>query len=137
MSHLTITPISKKIKSNSQVDYREQVKRVEENTQIWCWDDSYVNNSEVNGYFAFYFHGIKAVIHKITSIKDPKERLPSWSKNVGQGDRKVLELSEPICEFTWEEWLAMRGPLKRQGTYRTLLAKYPLLQDALVNCSSR
>ena len=135
MSHLTITPISKKPKSNSQVDYREQVKRVQDNTQIWCWDDSYINNSEVNGYFAFYFHGIKVVIHQITAIKDQKDRLPSWSKNVGQGDRKVLELSQPMTEFTWEEWLAMSGPRKRQGTYRTLLAKYPLLQDVLVNCS--
>lgn len=134
MSHLTITPISKARKSNSRRDYNEQIERTNAKTQIWCWDDSYVNNSEVYGYFAFYFHGIKVVIHQITAIKDPKDRLPSWSDNVGQGDRKVLELTPPLLEFGWDEWLAMNGPLKKQGTYRTLLSKYPLLREALVNC---
>jgi len=135
MEFLTITPINKNPKSNSNIDYNEQLTRVEQNMQIWCWDDTRYNNSKRLGYFAFYFHNKKIVVHQIVSTKDPKDRLPSWSGNVGQGDRKVLELSQPLVEFSWEEWLAMSGPQSKQGTYRTLLAKYPLLNDAIVNSS--
>jgi hypothetical protein len=61
--------------------------------------------------------------------------LSSWSKNVGQGSRNVLELGPALLEISWEEWLAMSGPQNRMKTYRTLLSKYPLLHDLLVNCS--
>ena len=135
MEYLTITPISKNKKSNSHIDYNEQVKRVEETSQIWCWDDTRFNTSQVYGYFAFYFHGKKVIIHQIMTTKDPKDRLPSWSKNVGQGSRNVLELGPALMEISWEEWLAMSGPQNRMQTYRTLLSKYPLLHDLLVNCS--
>ena len=135
--YLTITPISKTKKSNSHVDYNEQIRRVEENSQIWCWDDSRYNNSVKYGYFAFYFHGKRVIIHQIMNIKDPKDRLPSWSKNVGQGSRNVLELSPSLLEITWDEWLSMSGPQNHMGTYRIDLkkTKYDKLHDLLVNCS--
>ena len=135
MEYLTITPISKDKKSNSNINYNEQVTRREENSQICWWDDSKFNTSQVYGYFAFYFHGKKVIIHQIATIKDPTNRLPSWSKNIGQSSRNVLELGPPLLEIPWEEWLAMSGPQNRMNTYRTLLSKYPLLHDLLVNCS--
>lgn len=49
-----------------------------------------------------------------------KYRLPSWSNNVGQGDRNVVELSaEPIYSGTMIEWKEQLGYAERycvQGT---------------------
>jgi hypothetical protein len=117
--HLTITPISNDIRNKSRIDYREQVLRVKEDNLIWCWDDSRFNKAKVGEYFAFYFHGIKVIIHKIIGVKSPIHRLPSWSKNVGQGDRNVLELSEPLQTIKWSEWQLLDGPESKMGTYTT------------------
>ena len=133
--HLTITPISKVAKSASNVDYNEQVVRVKSSELNWCWDDSRYNKAKENEYFAFYFHGIRVVIHKIKNVKPPSCRLPSWSKNVGQGDRNVLELSEPLKEIGWTEWQLLNGPESKMGTYTTdnLKSKRPLLYQMLLN----
>ena len=109
---LTITPISKDPSSNSSKDYNEQLRR-----DNWCWDDSEFNKSEKDHLFAFFFPKNKVVIHKILEIHNPSHRLPSWTKNVGQSDRNVLELSEPLKEFTMDEWKAIGGQMKQQGTY--------------------
>ena len=109
---LTITPISKDIRSNSSKDYNEQLR-----LDGWCWDDSEFNKSVVGHLFAFFFPKDKVVIHKILEIHNPSHRLPSWTKNVGQSDRNVLELSEPLKEFTMDEWRAIGGQMKQQGTY--------------------
>lgn len=135
MEYLTITPISQNTKSNSYIDYHEQKRNVEENQQIWCWDDCKYNTSVKYGYFAFYFHGKKVIVHQIMNVKDPKDRPLSWSKNVGQGARNVIELGLPLLEIQWDQWLLMNGPQNKMGTYRTLLSKYPLLHDLLTNCS--
>lgn len=118
-SHLTISPISKDIKSPSYIDYNEQLERVTKDGQQWCWDDSRYNKAKPGELFAFYFHGMRVVIHKILAVKPPSERLPSWSKNVGQGDRNVLELSAPITEISWSEWQLIGGPESKMGTYTT------------------
>ena len=133
--HLTITPICKVAKSASNVDYNEQLIRVKSSELNWCWDDSRYNKAKENEYFAFYFHGIKVVIHKIKSVKPPSCRLPSWSKNVGQGDRNVVELSEPLKEIGWTEWQLLNGPESKMGTYTTdnLKSKRPLLYQMLLN----
>jgi hypothetical protein len=124
---LTITPISKNPKSASNIDYHEQVARV---GHRWCWDDSRYNTANVGEYFAYYFHGIKVVVHKILEVKSPTERLPSWSRNVGQGNRNVLELSDPLCVIPWSTWQEMKGPENKMGTYRTDLSdKRPLLLE--------
>jgi hypothetical protein len=133
--HLTITPISKDIKSASYIDYNEQLTRVKTNELSWCWDDSRYNKARENEFFGFYFHGIRVVIHKIKSVKPPSCRLPSWSKNVGQGDRNVLELSEPLKEIGWTEWQLLNGPESKMGTYTTDDIEFdrPLLYKMLVN----
>lgn len=47
------------------------------------------------------------------------------SSNVGQQGRQVLELSNPLKEFSWEEWLALNGPTAKQCTFRTKTAERP------------
>jgi|688.fasta_scaffold573192_1 hypothetical protein len=127
--YLVLTPINKNKKSKSNIDYREQLERVSSGEFIWCWDDSQFNNANVGEYFGFYFYGIKVVIHKITAVKETNERLPSWSSNVGQGNRKVIELTEPIEVIDWKTWISIRGAKRCMGTYKTtnLLKNHPLL----------
>ena len=134
-SHLKISPISKDIKSPSFIDYNEQLERVTKDGQQWCWDDSRFNKARAGELFAFYFHGMRVVIHKILAVKPPSERLPSWSKNVGQGDRNVLELSAPIAEISWSEWQLIGGPESKMGTYTTgdLSCERPNLYNYLKN----
>jgi hypothetical protein len=124
LCHLTLSPISKDIKSPSYVDYNEQLSRVLHDGFQWCWDDSRYNKAKSGDYFAFYFHGMRVVIHQIVDVKPPAERLPSWSKNVGQGDRNVLALSHPMLEIAWIEWQLMAGPESKMGTYTTMDLSY-------------
>jgi hypothetical protein len=132
---LTISPISKDIKSGSYIDYNEQLHRVRTSELTWCWDDSKYNKAKENEFFGFYFHGIRIVVHKIICVKPPSARLPSWSKNVGQGDRNVLELSEPLKEIGWTEWQLLNGPESKMGTYTTdnLEIDRPMLYEMLKN----
>jgi hypothetical protein len=124
LCHLTLSPVSKDIKSPSYIDYNEQLSRVLHDGFQWCWDDSRYNKAKSGDYFAFYFHGMRVVIHQIVDVKPPAERLPSWSKNVGQGDRNVLALSHPMLEITWIEWQLMGGPESKMGTYTTMDLSY-------------
>jgi hypothetical protein len=124
LCHLTLTPISKDIKSPSYIDYNEQLSRVLHDGFQWCWDDSRYNKAKVGEYFAYYFHGMRVVIHQIMDVKPPSSRLPSWSRNVGQGDRNVLELSHPMVEISWIEWQLMNGPESKMGTYTTTDLSY-------------
>jgi hypothetical protein len=133
--YLTITPISRDSKSASYIDYNEQLSRVLNDGFRWCWDDSRYNKAKIGEYFAFYFHGMRVVIHKIMDVKPPSQRLPSWSKNVGQGDRNVLELSEPLIEISWVEWQMLQAPESKMGTYTTcdLSIDRPRLYEYLKN----
>jgi hypothetical protein len=115
---LTITPISKKVSSPSNRDYKEQLERVSTGELKWCWDDSSRNKAKKNQYFAFYFYGKKVVLHRIEAVKSTTERLKTWHANIGQNDRQVLELSEPLKEFTWEQWTSTEAPLKPSHVIR-------------------
>jgi hypothetical protein len=117
--YMVITPINKNKKANSNVDYKEQLIRTSSGECIWCWDDSMHNTAQVGEYFGFYFYGIKVIVHIITAVKDTTERLPSWSQNVGQGDRRVLELSNPLFEIDWNTWIDIGGAKRSMGTFRT------------------
>ena len=113
--HLTITPVNKTLKSKSNIDFRELVEGINTGELKWCWDDSKYNKAKAGEYFAFMFYGTKVMIHKILAVKPPSERLPDWT----QTDRNVLELSEPLKEILWDEWLENDGPLAHMGTYTT------------------
>ncbi len=133
--YLTITPISRDTKSASNIDYNEQLSRVLNDGCRWCWDDSRYNKAKAGEYFAFYFHGMRIVIHKILDVKPPSARLPSWYKNVGQGDRNVVELSDPLIEISWVEWQMLQAPESKMGTYTTcdLSVERPRLYEYLKN----
>ena len=133
---ITITPIgsSKKI-SKAKIDYEEQLSRTH-NESVWCWDDSEHNKALKGELFAFYFpktkkYSGKVIIHRIISVKNPSERLPSWSLNIGQNKRNVLELTNPLEEFTMDEWIKINGLMKQQGTYNSILSKRPFLKKIL------
>jgi hypothetical protein len=116
---IVITPINKTKNSPSNIDYKEQLKRVKTGEGTWCWDDTRFNNAKVGELFGFMFINSRVVIHVITSIKNPENRLPSWSKNVGQGDRRVLELSIQILEINWQTWMSLEGIKSARGTFKT------------------
>ena len=80
------------------------------------WDDSRYNNAQVKDYFGFVFHGKCVAIRKIIQTADPSERLPSWSLNVGQRERKVLYLSNEILRIDWNTWLELGGHKSVYGT---------------------
>jgi hypothetical protein len=118
-THLIITPISKNLKSKANIDFREQLMRTARGDLTWCWDDSKHNTAKPGEYFAFFHHKERVVIHRIISVKPPSERLPSWSDNVGQTTRNVLELSDPLKVLSWTEWIQTGCSHVCMGTYRT------------------
>ena len=131
--YLTITPISKNVKNKGCIDYNEQEKRTSMHGYKWCWDDSQYNKAKIGEYFAFLFFERRVVIHKIENIKPPSERLDSWSSNVTQRNRQVLELSNPLKELNWSEWLELGGLKCKQGTYTTnAMLKMPQLYQMLI-----
>jgi hypothetical protein len=105
ISYITITPISGSEKNKAYIDYEEQKNRYM-NGHAFMWDDSKYNNSKVNDYFAFFLVESKKkpigslILHKILNIKSPENRLSSWHNNIGQANRNVLILSEPLCEIS-------------------------------------
>ena len=131
-NYLTITPVSKNIKNKGRIDYNEQERRTSTHGYKWCWDDSKHNKAKIGEYFAFLFFEKRVIIHKIENIKPPSQRLDSWSQNDGQHDRQVLELSNPLKELSWREWLASNGPECKQCTYTTETTKRPLLHEMLM-----
>jgi len=120
------TPIAKSYTKNgpdSKRDYEEQCER----EGPFCWDDSPSNSAKQGDYFVFKFYGVKIILHRIEDVKNPSERLPSWSSNVGQSNRNVLILSNPLHEMSWKEWISMGGCADHMGTQRYHLKKYPLV----------
>ena len=123
-SHITITPIGKgsgKMARRARADYQEQHDRnfgLHDN-QFWCWDADKGNTSQTGELFAFRNNNTETVaIHKILAVKDPSERLVSWGKNIGQGDRNVLELSAPLVTLPTTAWVNLGGSNGRLGTQR-------------------
>jgi hypothetical protein len=130
---LILTPIATSKKTLAQLakgtpdsnrDYEEQLSLVGKGAD-WHWDDSCPADSrgkkrtpaKVNDLFGFYFHKKRVVIHKVTAIHDASKRMPSWGKNIGQGNRKVLALSAIYITIPWKEWIELAGAKKCQGTY--------------------
>ena len=126
--NMIVTPIPQNRKANGRKDYREQMNRIQEN-KMHVWDDSRYNNAQRGDLFAYAENRIKinniltpGIIHVyvIENVTKPENRLPSWSKNVGQGDRNVLELtSKIIYKGDLKEWidaLNYKENYKVQGT---------------------
>jgi len=126
---MIVTPVSLNIKSPARRDWIEQVQRRKEGKKH-VWDDSKHNLAEVGDLFAYVENSRKIGENKkslgwievyiIEAVYSSDFRLPTWSENVGQGDRNVVELSkEPIYVGTMVEWKNYLGYSERycvQGT---------------------
>ena len=122
------TPIArnyKKERPDSKRDYEEQLDRATKGLRV-MWDDSPKNRARWGDLFAFIHNGISVTFHRIEGHSLPSERLDSWSDNVGQGDRNVLYLSNETVTLPWDQWLALGGWKKAQGT-QTMLNPTQLL----------
>ena len=126
VKNITLTPIAKKTKKaststdakspDSKRDYLEQMERERQGMKL-MWDDRSKNDSLAGTtMFAFVFNNEKVKFHIVTNVMNPEARLVSWSQNVGQDNRNVLELSNLVHEMDWETWLSLGGHKKVQGT---------------------
>ena len=114
---ILITPITNK----SLPDYNEQMERIKSG-KLHVWDDSKKNDSKIGDYFGYVVNGrIGAIyVYKIIDISSPKNRLPTWSNNVGKEDRNVITLSQE-CYYTgtlkeYKEILKYKDNWNSQGT---------------------
>lgn len=131
---LLLTPISEY--GPTRRDYEEQMDRIYHGLPH-VWDDSKHNNSKSGDLFGYVWNQKKLYdenkslglikLYRITDIYSPKYRLPTWSSNVGQGDRNVIELS-PYCIYTGslEEFKKLVGYKEKwncQGTMQVSESK--------------
>lgn len=112
MVHLFITPIPQRDSNgrHPRRDYLEQVTRAA-NGHAWMWDGPATRLPQpVEGdYFMFHYRRGGVQVHKINEVSDSQNRLPSWSDNVGHGDRQVLTLSPVLIIIPWDEYRATYG----------------------------
>lgn len=125
ITHITITPIGKGRPASTvraRTDFNEQRQRNFgiHADEFWCWDDTSQNTSQAGQLFAFRNHNTGMfTIHRIVSVNDPSHRLESWSQNVGQTDRNVLELSHPLLHLPIHCWELLGGSAGHMGTHRS------------------
>ena len=111
-----VTPINKNKKSKGRIDYNEQKTREAAGKKL-MWDDTSKNiTKKAGGLFAFVQNNLQVEICQITGVFSPEKRLPSWSENVGQTNRNVLELTNVIITLSWDEWISHGGHKRVQGT---------------------
>jgi len=125
----------RKGKPCARTDFEEQKERnrhILDADLFWCWDDGPQNKANEGDIFIFWNYDGKGkggpgnpwaggtfIFHKVISVRNPNERLPSWSANVGQSHRNVLELSPPKFELTYDEMIKYGAKPQYHGT------KYP------------
>ena len=136
--NMIVTPVPQNRKANGRKDYKEQMKRIKEG-KLHVWDDSRYNKAEKGDYFAYAENRIMmgekltdGIIHiyLIKAIGKPENRLPSWSKNVGQGDRNVLELtSEPLYKGNLKEWIHLLDYKDNYKVQGTIHVKYNRIEN--------
>ena len=136
---MIITPISQSPGSKSKRDWIEQVSR-RGLKEKHVWDDSKKNKAVKGDLFAYVENSVKGRdgqktqgwihVFVILNVFPPTKRLPSWSDNVGQGDRNVVELSqEPIYTGTMVEWKEHMGYAERFCVQGTIHLYYPKISD--------
>jgi hypothetical protein len=113
--NLVITPISADKKNKAHIDYEEQERRLQQGEPL-LWDDSRFNQSEVGDLFGFWMYNDQVRIHVVEVVSDPINRPPSWSSNVGQGSRNVVQLSDRCVIMSWSKWIELDGAKRCMGT---------------------
>jgi hypothetical protein len=115
-----VTPINKNNNSNSNIDYRTQLERVNLGQQL-MWDDAKGNpTKELGGSFGFVHNGKCVELYIVVGIMTPSDRHHSWRWNVGHEQRQVLLLSPMFTTIDWVTWLKLGGPKKTQKTSRVV-----------------
>ncbi len=128
------TPVAMGVKSASRRDWNEQVQRRKEGKKH-VWDDSSTNRASKGDLFAYVENSVKIGENKksegwievfvIQEVYSPDFRLPTWSENVGQGNRNVVELSpEPIYVGSMVEWKEQLGYAERYCVQGTINIKH-------------
>lgn len=144
--NLVITPINKDIKSNSNRDFQEQMERIKGGLQH-VWDDAKGNLAIKGDLFAYCENSLKiddfkktdgkVIIYQITNVLKPTHRLSTWSDNVGQGDRNVVELSSDIVYKgtmkNFKECMGYSDKYNIQGTRYIPNSKLQIYFDAIFN----
>ena len=138
---MVVTPVSVSTKSAARRDWLEQVQRRKEGKQH-VWDDSKQNHAEEGDLFAYVENSRKMgenqkslgwiEVYIIQAVHSPTCRLESWSENVGQGNRNVVELSsEPIYKGSMVEWKAILGYAERYCVQGTIHLKHERIKEYL------
>lgn len=130
-SQFVITPISANKSNKANIDYSEQMDRIDEGKPL-VWDDTKFNKSRPGDMFGFWMYKDKVKVHTIQAVSSPEDRLPSWHKNVGQSDRNVVTLSRKHFVIDWEDWIAIGGAKRCMGTanaIKSLKNVYQLSKD--------
>lgn len=131
---MVVTPVSLNPRSAARRDWFEQVQRRKEGKQH-VWDDSKQNHAEKGDLFAYVENSRKISetqksqgwieVYVIQAVHPPTCRLPTWSGNVGQGNRNVVELSpKPIYTGSMVEWKAILGYAERYCVQGTIHLKH-------------
>lgn len=126
---LLITPCAKTKKKSgpcSKTDWEEQMLRASRFEQL-MWDDGPKNSSQPGDIFILCRNNISVAFHRIQKILPPTERLPTWAKNIGQGDRNVVYITPELTTMNWDEWLELDGAKKVQGTTAVIQGKTKIL----------
>ena len=67
----------------------------------------------------------------ITRVLPADRRLPEWSDNVGQTDRRVLYINSAFRVLPWDEWLSLGGHKRVMGTHWIVSCKDQMLTALL------
>ena len=127
--NLLITPCAKTKKKSgpcSKTDWEEQMVRASQFKQL-MWDDGPKNASQPGDIFILCRNNISVAFHRIQKILPPTQRLPTWAKNIGQGDRNVVYITPELTTMNWDEWLELDGAKKVQGTTAVIQGKTKIL----------
>lgn len=120
-SNVYITPIAKSYNNQygkpcSRRDWDEQIERGIKGEQI-MWDGPPLNRPQPTpgDLMIIWFYNKHVQVYSITEVLKPSQRLPSWSMNIGQRDRRVVYLENPIT-IDWDTWLSLDGYKRCMGT---------------------
>ena len=136
-SNVYITPIAKsyisstkKFKPCSKRDWDEQIERQKAGEQI-MWDGPPMNRPQPapGDLMIMWFYNKYVIVYNITEVLKPSQRLPSWSMNIGQRDRRVVYLDNPIT-IDWETWLSLGGFKRCMGTTNVNSCKNNIISEA-------
>jgi hypothetical protein len=104
------------------------------------WDDSKDNTALTGDLFAYVRNSVnnrgggktpgEIMIFVIEGTSSPEERLESWSENVGQRDRNVVQLnSTPLFKGTMVEWKTYMGYKERYCVQGTMTLTYQKIKQ--------